>query len=189
VRVVFGNEFTKAESAWTDHLPKGGEILIVGAGTGRTLKLIGNAQPKRVVALDKSSKMVERTRRIKVEFKMGYVTSDFLEYEPVDKFDVIVTPFFLDCFSPDTLIKVINKGKACLKKEGYWLATDFEVTRNYHHRLLLWFMHIFFRYSTGLESRSLQDIRAMFSKQGGIEIQKAAFMEGLIFSSLYRFSN
>jgi SAM-dependent methyltransferase len=95
-------------------------ILELGVGNGKTLKTILENRPKKVVAIDITNK-AEMIKSSKVK----YVIEDFLEFNTKEKFDVVISYYFLNNFLKKDRLKAAEKMKSLLKKNGIILFEDF----------------------------------------------------------------
>lgn len=159
-------------------------VLIVGGGTGQLLKQL----PKgvRVTYLDLSEKMMQLARKqtkeasLSVDFRHG----DFLSATFSYQYDVVIMPFFLDCFHEGHLDIALKKTHDLLKNNGQLIVTDFQRKRG--REPLLKIMHWFFGWVAGLESKSLQNIHQKVLLNGFQVHQEHFFQKGFIFSRVYR---
>ena len=119
--------------------------------------------------------MLEIARsKVKSE-QVEFVLADFLKWDgPKKEFDLIVTNFFLDCFSAAELAVVIARLGEMATPEANWLLADFEIAparlARWRSRVIVAMLYGFFRIVCGLKVRSLespdQDLKiAGFSRQ------------------------
>ncbi|TWT92977.1 class I SAM-dependent methyltransferase [Neorhodopirellula pilleata] len=202
-RCVFGDRLQQARTALLDQLPQWDRMLVLGDGDGRLLHAIVHSvtqsQPssasRTIVSLDQSSKMLDRQRErlaghgtnVSIEF----IQTDALEYQPpADSFDVIVTPFFLDCFNEAELRKAMRVWVAGLTVGGVWYHVDFVLPdrgwRRFRAKLLLHAMHLFFRVTTGLRNRTLVDVQAIFENLNMHPIAKLDGDRSMITTTIYQ---
>lgn len=170
--VVFGHKLQKAQTVFLDTIPANASVLIVGGGTGWLLEqVLVYGQPKRIVYLETSSRMVARAsqRIIKnsligsVEFRIG----DESSLKPDECFDVILTPFVLDLFSEQTLqTNIIPKLRNVLRTDGLWFVTDFVKPQIAWQKALLWTMIRFFRLTANIKARQLADWQKLLAGAG-----------------------
>lgn len=133
-RVVFGKTIFDAQLTFIDDIPINSKILILGGGTGRILKEMIRVNPRCAIwYIDASSAMLEdakeRLRKLPshdVHFLHGTVNSIPGEI----KFDVVITNFFLDLFTVQSLEGIIEKIDKALLSESLWLVTDFVNGKN-----------------------------------------------------------
>jgi hypothetical protein len=73
---------------------------------------------------------------------------------PSEKFDLVVTNFFLDCFRPGQLQKLVPLLTESATAEAVWLLVDFRVQesgwRRWHAKIILATLYAFFKLTTAL---------------------------------------
>lgn len=181
-RAVFGDSLIESQTSFSHYFKTESDILILGGGTGKLLELI--PQVKSIDYLEKSEKMIERAKRRKGKNSVSFLHEDFLEFQSGKKYNVILCPFFLDCFNETNLKKSITKVKSLLKKDGNLVVSDFEVGST--NRILNKAMHLFFRFTANLESKELKPIHSHIVDQNFSLVEEKFFHKKMIFSRLYR---
>ncbi len=171
--VTAGGKLQRCRTAFLDEIPVPEKILIAGEGHGRFLPECVRRFPKaRIVVVDFSKKMLEIAKRKTRSDRVEYVHADFLELiGPSREFDLIVTHFFLDCFTANELTLVVRKLGAMATPEANWLLADFQIAPSGAARLrsraIVGMLYRFFKITTGLHANQL-----ISPDQ---EIQKAGF--------------
>lgn len=193
-RIIFGKSLLQAKSHCLDFLPQGAKILLIGGGTGQILPAIleGDRQAH-VVYLEKSSKMMAFARR-RLEQSMirrvSFIEGDESKLPAVEKFDVVITNFFLDQFMEDRLEVLINLLFDRLNTTGLWLFTDFQLQKGQAHywwqNLLVKIMFAFFKITTNLETNRLPEFDHFFQDQNLQLVEEKYFFKKLIVSRAYR---
>lgn len=180
-RLVFGNQIHKSQTHFLDTIEKQDQVLVIGGGTGKLLEHIPKC--KKVVFVDISAKMIDRAKRRKSVNDVEFVHVDFLEFESDSIYDVIVCPFFLDCFNESNLDLVIKRIKSMLNDNGSLLIADFTTGISF---LLSSTMHVFFRLIAKLEARKLLDIHSFILNNRFFVVSEGFFYRKGIFSRHYR---
>jgi len=181
-RIVFGDSLDQITKQHLTPIGTSDRVLILGGGTGKILNEIPDCQS--IDFLDKSSQMIERARKRSAKNNLQFIHGDILEFEFNELYDVIVCPFFLDCFNVGNLQKVIKKCKYAIKEDGKLIVIDF--SSDHANRLLIKLMHSFFRLFTRLESQSLKNINEYVLREG-FQVQEEKFLHrNMLFSRLYR---
>lgn len=121
-----------------------------------------------------------------------FLQIDALDYRPpAQAYDVVVTPFFLDCFSPPELSEHLPLWLSALRKDGVHLQVDFIPPHSPWQRprahLLLWAMHAFFGWQTGLTNRQLVDSQAFIEQCGLRKVAEHISGQGMIAAQLWQF--
>ncbi|WP_231753238.1 class I SAM-dependent methyltransferase [Rosistilla carotiformis] len=140
-------------------------VLFLGDGDGRLLEAFLVACPEaRVTSVDISPRMVslQKSRVGERGMAVGWQVADVEAIEfPAGRFELVVTPFFLDCFDAVELDRLIPRVAAWLAPAALWYVVDFQVPagglRRLWARFWLAVMHAFFRWQTGLRSRQVVD--------------------------------
>ena len=92
-----------------------------------------------------------------------------------ERFDAVVTPFFLDLFGPAALATVIARLAASLAPDGQWIHADFAHDR---YRPLSSLLYVLFRVGCGIEARRLADWEAVFARRGFAAVERHAALGG-----------
>ena len=142
-------------------------MLILGDGNGRFLEsLLKTNCNAEVESLDISRNMIElanaRITSLPNNSKVIFIHSDVFDWDfPKCKYDLVVTNFFLDCFTYSELTNLIQKVSLSLKPEGKLIYGDFHVPNSLFKKtltsLLLFGMYLFFKIFTRISANSLHD--------------------------------
>lgn len=179
-RPVFGDDLMIARSALIDKLPPCQTIALFGDGDGRLLAKIVQSQPNaKITSFDQSSKMIEKQQRnasrvasaVSPDASLDFVHADLKDAElPLHQFDVLVVPFFLDCFTKAELNAHLDRWLSAIRPGGTLYYVDFVIPQNrllkYYAKFWLSIMHWFFRMQTGLQQDHLLDHGAWLRARG-----------------------
>jgi SAM-dependent methyltransferase len=135
--------------------------LLVGEGTGRFLAELLRANPQiQITCVEHSSGMItqarERLRRERLDdSRVQFQQMDALHWiPPAEKFDLIATHFFLDCFRAEQLQRLVPHLAQSASADAIWLLTDFRVPAHGWRRaraiVNLAALYAFFKLSTAL---------------------------------------
>jgi len=99
------------------------------------------------------------------------VQSDILEWRPpAELFDLVASHFFLDCFDPDQLARVIALVSASAAPGACWLVSDFREPergwRRLRARAVLKAMYFFFRCVAKLPASHLTNAAPILRANG-----------------------
>ena len=148
-------------------------VLTVGEGDGRFVAELARQFPEiKVDCVEASGAMIARAReRLPANAKVRFHQADASEWDfSKDKYDAVVTCFFLDCFSPETLAVLMPRLAASVRPEGQWLVAEFgQPSRGvwgWHAKAWLAVMYFFFRHATRLEARRLPDWEGEMARLG-----------------------
>lgn len=159
--MVFGQQLKNAQIEALRFIPQQSTILIAGGGTGWILEEIANLIPQGldITYIDKSSRMIELSKKRQKGFNTVTFINDALENIPLSssKFDVVLTPFFLDCFSEQTFPLIFTTLNSTLKIDGVWINIDFYLSEESRlwQKMLIKLMYAFFRLTSNIEANQL----------------------------------
>jgi ubiquinone/menaquinone biosynthesis C-methylase UbiE len=202
---VFDRALEEARHAFLEALPRAGRVLLLGDGDGRYLKRAVDARPEvRFVSLDSSRAMLAVARRRLAADKCRQV--EFVHAAAEEwlvgkvgrrdqRFDAVVTHFFLDCFTDRNLEELVTRIASLLRPGGNWVVSEFSVPAGCggdgsSRRVLLAIMYLFFRVTTGLRARVLPDYAKALRCAGFARhaCRKSVAWEGFVVSELWRAS-
>ncbi len=186
-KMVYGKSIVESQKYFLDRIQDHSKILILGGGTGWILEEIFKVKSNvEVWYIEASMKMIslakEKMNDSRVKFIHG--TENSIPQEP--QFNLIITNFYLDLFSDNSVKPVLRKIKASLSANAQWIVTDF-VNEKVWHGVLLKVMYLFFRLVTGIKSKKLADWENEMLAIGGKESATKTFYKGFIKTKLFRF--
>jgi ubiquinone/menaquinone biosynthesis C-methylase UbiE len=195
--IVFGNVLQRSRICWIDKVPRPARTLIVGEGNGRFLCELLRAHPGiEVDCMDASAWMLqlarERVWRTNPDSasRVRFFHRDVLNWSPSERYDLLVTHFFLDCFQRPALHSIVAKLARAAMPGATWLIADFTVPpgrfARLHAKLWLRAMYSFFRFATGIAANELIDPAACLQNNGFACDARKLFRMGMLKSELYR---
>ncbi len=173
------------------------EVLIVGEGPGRFLTECVKSLPMaRIVCVDDSAAMLAQARIAlqkggQDSSRVTFIRATLPEWKPPpEKFDLLVTHFFLDCFPPEQL-KLIISGLASGAQPGArWLLADFcEPQRGvarWRAKLILALAYTFFSLATRLPAQRLAEPDRYLEENGLCLKGRRIYEGGLLHSDLWQ---
>lgn len=182
-RLVFGKSWQKVQNSPFHYIQESDQnILIAGGGSG---KLLSGLDDKKITYIELSSEMIKKAKSIQTTSIVNFIEADFLNWESNERFDVIIFPFFLDCFLESDLKKVLQKTTSMVGRNGKLIVTDFQKASPLKYWLVR-LMYGFFRFTTGLKVNRLLDLRTQLKTVGFKEQELKDFYGGWIFCSEYK---
>lgn len=190
---MFGGNLQRCRTAMLSHVRECRRALILGEGDGRFLAEFLRICPEATVdVLDISPTMLALARkRVAGNSRVRFVVAN-VETEPIPGmgYDLIVTNFFLDCFSTERLARLIPKLAECLIPGGLWIVGDFRVPSRAALRrraeMQLAIMYAGFRVATGLTTVQLADPTPVLQGNGLSRIVEATWQNGFLASQLWQ---
>ncbi len=191
-----GRGFIKSQDVLIPLLPQKKSCLIIGGGTGTFLRsLIISGKVTHIVYLDISEKMLAKAsakikdlnQKCKVEFRRG----SFDKITEDEKFDLIVTNFFLDLFSQEEVkawMRFINNK---LSDGGLFYFTDLQISRGktfrtFLNNIYIKVLYFFFRNTTGINGKTLIDLRTEILQSGFNVIHEKDYLKELFYSAIFK---
>ncbi len=164
--LLAGNKLQRCRTTFLPQVADARNVLILGEGNGRFLLACRRALPKaRITCLDASARMLAIARRRLLRHGanvdgIDFVTADARSWAPPkSSFDLIVTHFFLDCFGPEDVQRLVSGLAEAAKPQAAWLLADFQAPASGLARkraqVVHWLMYRFFRLVTRLPAKKL----------------------------------
>ncbi|MFI5221696.1 MAG: class I SAM-dependent methyltransferase [Bacteroidia bacterium] len=167
--LIFGNKLKDVQLHSLEFISPGSIMLIAGGGTGWILEALSGLHPSglEITYVDSSSEMIRISgkrnyKKNKVEFINAPIEQVKLKPQ---SYDVILTPFLLDCFTQPELETVFKNINTSLKGSGIWIDMDFQITSNSTRwqKILIRTMYSFFRLTCKMKANTLPNISNYFS--------------------------
>lgn len=165
--ISFGNQLQQCRISQIAELKEVKNVLILGDGNGRFLEsLLKSNCNAEIESLDISRNMIglanARITPLPNNSQVVFIHTDVFDWNfPKCKYDLVVTNFFLDCFTYSELTNLLEKISLSLKPEGKLIYGDFNVPNSLFKKtltsLLLFGMYLFFRIFTRISANSLYD--------------------------------
>lgn len=194
--VLAGGLLQRCRTAYLSEAGGRKRALLLGEGPGRFLVELLKVNPAiEVVCVEGSSRMIlEAKRRLR---RAGYSPDAvvFLHGDALDwraggrSFDLIASHFFLDCFRPEELERLIPRVAEGAARDARWLVADFCVPdagwRRWRAKLIHAAMYAFFRRATGLSATRLTPPDGFLEAVGFRLGQRSRFNLGLLQSDVW----
>ncbi len=171
---------------------------MLGEGPGRLLETLLTRMPSaHFVVVDQSQQMIHQAKQV-LTFsglaidRITWMHSDALELDfGTSSFDLVTTPFFLDCFTPSQLSFLIPGIASQCKPDASWLVTDFQIPetkgwRRARAKWIHWLMYLFFRRVTVIAANRWIDPDRFLSATGFKLLSRKESNLGLIRSDMWR---
>ena len=188
-----GRRLQRARTAWLEALGGRRRILSGGEGHGRFAAACSTRFPEaEITAVDASAKMLARARRRipTPPARIRWECAALPEWRPSGKYDAIVTCFFLDCFPPETLARVVAVLADSAAPRAGWLMVDFALPARgparWRARAVHALMYGFFRLVTALPARRMTVPDDLLRAHGFVLEGRKEFEWGLVRADLWR---
>jgi len=195
--IAFGNALQKARIACLDEIGSARRAFIVGEGNGRFLADVLQRYPLlRIDCLDSSERMLDLAQRHVLETtpdeigRVTFIRDDVRSWTPNDRYNLIVTHFFLDCFSTQQVGLIVAKLAQAAAPNATWLLADFRIPEGgfarAHAKAWLAVMYWFFRSVAGIEAHELVDPSPFLRVEGFTLARQHLLRLGMLKSELWR---
>lgn len=192
-RVLAGEKLQRCRIEFLPVIPEPKCALLVGEGNGRFLTAFLARFPQaEITCLDASEKMLSESKRsIACATEVQFIHADIFDWEVAEtNFDLIVTNFFLDCFTPNQLQTVVAKVATAATPDAIWLLSDFceppAGWKKWRARWILASMYVFFRLATKLPAANLTPPDPFLSAAGFRLIDRVLYDWGLLHADLWK---
>jgi SAM-dependent methyltransferase len=169
--------------------------LVLGDGDGRFLARLTRANPELAAdSVDFSPGMIRLARarvgRVAAE-RVDWHQADALGWTPPPSgYDVVITHFFLDCFSNLEVEQLIGRILPCLSPSGLWINSDFAIPARgwmrWPSRAIIRSLYVAFFLLAGLRTQRLPDDASALESAGLLLEDREALAGGLLKSEVWR---
>lgn len=188
-RFFFGQSIRSSQVSVLHLIPDGSTILILGGGTGWILEEIDRRTSNcGIWYIDQSAQMIELARSRPGVKNISFIQGSINSIPEGQKFDVIITNFFLDLFTDNTLHNILSSLSKSLNPDGLWFVADF-IDKKWWQSFYLFVMYRFFRLTTGISTTRLPDWERQFAGLRLTDVESRLFYYGFIKSGVYKKSN
>lgn len=184
---AFGRSLERCRFDLVHWLDNAQHVLTLGEGDGRFVAELVRRNPTvHVDCVEGSARMIECARaRLPRAAQVTFHHADACTLEfPKARYDAVVTCFFLDCFSEETLARLIPSIAGSIRPGGEWLVAEFRQPRKgilaLRTRLWLAVMYYFFRRATRLEARCLPKWEGVLRDLGAVAGETIDRQSGLL---------
>lgn len=169
------------------------QALVLGDGDGRFLARLLQSNPQLCAdAVDLSSAMLQllsaRAAKCGALDRVTLHCADAREFTPTASYDLVVTHFFLDCFTMDELHTLAGRIRSQVTPGARWVVSEFAIpsgAASLPARLLVWTLYVAFGVLTGLEVRRLPAYPAALRGAGLSLRERRSWLGGLLVSELW----
>ena len=191
--LVFGRALERRRREYLDEVENARSVLLLGDGDGRfTAELVDRNRAGIIDSVDLSPRMLALAKQRISEgsaARLHFWHDDARTMELPREYDLIVSHFFLDCFTSQELDSLIGRISAAARPKARWILSEFRLPDSGIWRFaggaLIQVMYWFFHIATGLKTNRAPDYRAAFTGQGFRCIRSRSTLGGLLASELW----
>lgn len=195
--LAFGRALQRRRMEYLPEAATAKRILILGDGDGRfTAALVARNRRALIDSVDVSGGMLDVARRRLRDLKLDSTQVKFWEgdartVELQGEYDLVVTHFFLDCFTTLDLGSLVARISLHCSSTGKWLVSEFNLPEQgaprQAARILIRFMYFFFKIATRLSVNKLPEYREVMTQNGFCVAQCRPALGGLLISELWEY--
>lgn len=192
-----GGQLQRCRTALLGILHPPHKVLIYGEGNGRFLvELCRRFPAAEITVVEASAVMISLARkRLQraglADARLDFIHADALTWQPAPgAYDLIVTCFFLDCFSAEQLRRLVPRIATAATASAQWLLADFRIARSGLRRMcsrvIVGVLYAFFRRTTRLSAHELVEVSPYLCAAGFTQCERHEFVFGLLFCEHWR---
>jgi ubiquinone/menaquinone biosynthesis C-methylase UbiE len=186
-QLVFGKSITDSQTWFLNQIPPGSKVLILGGGTGWLLeKLYAYNTTCEIWYIDASDRMLAMAKQRIKKNKVHFIQGTEEDIPATEKFNVVITNFYLDLFSDKTLWRVVQKISSHTTSLSSWHVTDFVRGKPRWHSWMLKIMYMFFRSICSIEAKTLPNWCKTMKEHTWEEVDSNYWYGGFIKGSLLK---
>jgi ubiquinone/menaquinone biosynthesis C-methylase UbiE len=202
-RISFGRSLERRRIAFLSKMLGAREILECGGGDGRFItRLVDENAEATIDFVDLSSKMTELAKRRVFRTlprdckRIAFHNQDIRRFSPRPNckvYDLIITHFFLDCFTDDQTQAIVTRISGWAAPDAKWIVSEFNVPNKRFRRIwtagIVRSLYIAFGITTDLQTTRLPDYGSALLRVGFQRESVEDACGGLLQSSLWRRAN
>ena len=162
-KFFFGNLLVFSRNRFLNYSINSSSVLILGEGRGQFLnQLLCVNQTCKVTVVESSTKMIQKQKELiphKYLNRVSFQCISIDDFKPDQYYDLVCTHFFWDCFSQRQILTFLPHFTKILKKNGFWINSDFVESKNGEMNLNFFkirILYLFFRLTTGILARRVE---------------------------------
>jgi SAM-dependent methyltransferase len=193
--LTFGPMLERCRFHFLPELKHASRALVLGDGDGRFLARLLSANPTLhadVVDLSPAMLGLLRARAVRIGAvdRITLHCTGALAFAPSGSYDLVVTHFFLDCFTMEQLEALITRIRTHLLPDSRWVVSEFAIPpgpMSLPAKCIVQSLYAAFRILTGLRIRRLPDHAGALAAAGLTVITRRFWLRGLLISELWEF--
>lgn len=191
------NKIHKSQTWLLSKQMKFSNVLIMGGGDGKfLLEAMKQGLSEQYYYIDISDAMIKLAKS-KIEKHLSlslssviFICGSYQEIPENEKFDLIITSYFLDCFSDKELSLVVATLYSKLTIDGTWFFTDFNIPkdsiRSFIFKNIIQLLYVIFNLFCDLRVYCLPDFSEEFCKYELTILHEKYFLGGLLVGRIYK---
>lgn len=193
--LTFGPALQRRRCEFLDQTVSDRAALILGDGDGRfTAEFLQRNKTTFVDSVETSESMLRlaaaRIARLQeAPSRVRQLRQDIRAAQLSGTYDLVITHFFLDCFTTEDLQELVPRITAHLRPGGRWVISEFQIPSRglprYLAKLIIKALYFSFAILTGLETRQLPDYRRVLQTNGYRRTDSRTGLAGMLVSEMW----
>jgi SAM-dependent methyltransferase len=193
--LTFGPALQRRRCEFLDQTASHRAVLILGDGDGRfTAEFLRCNKTASVDSFECSESMSRlaagRIARLHgSQSRVRQLGQDIRAAQLSGTYDLVITHFFLDCFTTEELEELVPPITAHLQPCGRWLISEFQIPSRglsrYVAKLVIKLLYLGFAVLTGLKPRELPDYRRVLQTNGYRRTDSRTGLAGMLVSEIW----
>jgi SAM-dependent methyltransferase len=193
--LTFGPALHRRRCEFLNQTISRGSVLILGDGDGRFTAEFLRCNKTAFVDSVESSESMSRLAAARIarlpdgQSRVRQLRQDIRAAQLSGNYDLVITHFFLDCFTTEDLEELVPRITAHLKPGGRLVISEFQIParglRRYLAKLLIRALYLCFAILTGLETRQLPDYRRILQTNGYRRTESRTGLAGMLVSEIW----
>jgi ubiquinone/menaquinone biosynthesis C-methylase UbiE len=186
-KLVFGRSIINSQKYFLNKISDRSSVLILGGGTGWIVKeLLKVKSDVTVCYIEASAKMITIAKeKLKNDKRVQFINGTENDIPSDAQFDFVITNFYLDLFTDESLKIVVERIKKSLSPQAKWIVTDF-INSKWWHGVMLKAMYFFFYVTCNIEPRSLPEWSRAIQAIGAAQLDSKIFYRGFIKTTIFQ---
>ncbi len=188
-----GRSLERRREEYLDEVATARRVLILGEGDGRFLRAFLEVNAAAVVdCVDASGRMLAIAEaRVDGKSRVEFHHADARAWMPPTgaRYDLVVSHFFLDCFTGDELAEMIPRFAGYATPDARWIVSEFRQPSNgwrgWRARVWIGGLYGLFGWATGLRVRRLPEYRSHLARAGFRLARETVANAGMLVSELW----
>ncbi len=191
----FGRALERCRCTLLPHVSHATKALLLGDGDGRFAERLLHAAPAvHITAVDSSTAMLNVLQaRCNAPARVAVLCQDLacesLPFHAGERFDLIVSHFFLDCLSEAHVDRLVRSVKPLMARQAHWIVSEFQIPHGPMRLpafLLIRSLYAAFRVLAELRVQKLPDYKRVLRANGFVCTEQRQMLCGVLVAEHWR---
>jgi SAM-dependent methyltransferase len=194
--LTFGSALHRRRCQFLSQTDSHRAVLIIGDGDGRFTADFLHCNQTAAVDSVECSQSMSRLAAARIArlpggpLRVRQIQQDIRTAPLSGPYDLVITHFFLDCFTTEELEELIPRITAHLQPGGRWVISEFKIPscglRRQFGKLLVKALYFSFAMLTGLKTRQLPNYEHILESNGFSRTESQTGLAGMLVSEMWK---